>query len=329
VLRGIARGIRRTASFDAVLATLPGVVGSSAIIVALTTRKPFAVQIVGDPREATAKGVNPHPLRPVARVLSGRLQALACRRAVVARYVTNAHLQSLYPPGPQTHALAYSTAQVTDVSVPRHLRSDGGPFRIISVASLQQSYKGIHHLIAATDMLLNEGLDVELVIVGDGDLRSRYEELGRSVLGPRSHFVGALPGGQAVRDALAEADVFALASQSEGLPRAVIEAMSMGLPCVATNAGGTRELLPDTCVVPIGDVRALANALALILTSSEEYGRLSNIGIERVRQYSPAKQEQRRIQFLALLEGLFASRTDTVASGGNQVGHPQGTDQCA
>jgi glycosyltransferase involved in cell wall biosynthesis len=63
---------------------------------------------------------------------------------------------------------------------------------------------------------------------------------------------------------LSQTDVFALPSYNEGLPRSILEALAMGVPVVATSAGGTEELVRDGetgHVVPIEDAEALGEAL--------------------------------------------------------------------
>jgi glycosyltransferase involved in cell wall biosynthesis len=67
---------------------------------------------------------------------------------------------------------------------------------------------------------------------------------------------------------MSAADVLCLASSSEGWPNVVHEALSCGLPVVATNVGAVPEMIPSDqfgLVVPVGDVPALTEALALAL----------------------------------------------------------------
>ena len=69
---------------------------------------------------------------------------------------------------------------------------------------------------------------------------------------------------------LAASDLLCLPSHSEGCPNVVLEALYSGRPVVATDVGGTPELVDDTCgiLVPKGDVPALADALARALARS-------------------------------------------------------------
>ncbi|MFO0969283.1 MAG: glycosyltransferase [Gemmataceae bacterium] len=104
-----------------------------------------------------------------------------------------------------------------------------------------------------------------LLIVGDGALRAKLEELAASSgVSDRVLFLGQVPGAE-VRPLLEQADVFVLNSTYEGLPHVVLEAMEAGIPVVASDAGGTSEVVQHEItglLVPVGDDAALAHALS-------------------------------------------------------------------
>ncbi|GAB3976194.1 glycosyltransferase family 4 protein [Plantactinospora veratri] len=81
--------------------------------------------------------------------------------------------------------------------------------------------------------------------LGDGRYRPRLERLATD-LGVRRqvHFTGTISAATEVRRQLDAADLFVMPSRTEGLPKALIEAMARGLPAVATSVGGIPELLP-------------------------------------------------------------------------------------
>jgi glycosyltransferase involved in cell wall biosynthesis len=134
-------------------------------------------------------------------------------------------------------------------------------FDIVSVTRLEH-YKGVFDLVDAFRLVRQARPDVTLSIVGDGSQRSSLERH-VSALGLAGavtiwgHEPDVLP-------RLHEARVFALSSHEEGLPNAVIEAMSCALPVVATHVGGTPELVVDRVtghLVPPRNAPALAAAL--------------------------------------------------------------------
>jgi glycosyltransferase involved in cell wall biosynthesis len=95
-----------------------------------------------------------------------------------------------------------------------------------------------------------------------------------------------------IPDLLRACDVFALASDYEGLPVAVIEAMAAGLPVVATAAGGVPELVSHEqtgFLVAPGDRSALSRALATLVTDSALRGALGARAVERAREFSAGR----------------------------------------
>jgi glycosyltransferase involved in cell wall biosynthesis len=140
---------------------------------------------------------------------------------------------------------------------------------------------------------------LELVIVGDGRYRPTLEELARQLgVAARVRFRGLLPAGAAVQSELDAADVFVLPSRTEGLPRAMIEAMARGLPCIGSAVGGIPELLPIEAMVPAGDVNELAHAIRTLASNPEWMARMSARNVRIAREYEGTLLRDRRTMFL-------------------------------
>ncbi len=76
-------------------------------------------------------------------------------------------------------------------------------------------------------------------------------------------------------------DAFVLPSHREGFPISVMEASAVGVPCIVTNVRGCREAIEDEyngLVVPLGDVRALADAILDLLTNRDKAQKLAETG---------------------------------------------------
>jgi glycosyltransferase involved in cell wall biosynthesis len=138
-------------------------------------------------------------------------------------------------------------------------------------------------------LLLMEALPEDprchLLLVGDGSLAAEV----RSRATPRVSVLGVR---EDIPDLLRACDVFALASDYEGLPVAVIEAMAAGLPVVATAAGGVPELVSHEqtgFLVAPGDRSALSRALATVVTDSALRGALGARAVERAREFSAGR----------------------------------------
>jgi glycosyltransferase involved in cell wall biosynthesis len=137
----------------------------------------------------------------------------------------------------------------------------------IGVAARLQPNKGLEELFCALAVLAKDDLHPVLLIAGEGGFRgaleSRVEQLG---LREQVKFLGFLHDMKGFYDSI---DVAALSSLSgEGMPLFVLEAMSCGIPVVATDVGGTKEALRDGIdglVVPAREPSALAAALRKLL----------------------------------------------------------------
>jgi glycosyltransferase involved in cell wall biosynthesis len=119
---------------------------------------------------------------------------------------------------------------------------DNGPLRLLCVARLIER-KGQHHLIKAVRQLVDQGIEVTLDLVGDGDAQPTYEAQAQELgLEGRVNLLGYVPR-EEIAQHYATAHVFVLPSYNEGMSVATLEAMAAGLPVVVSRTGGTTELV--------------------------------------------------------------------------------------
>ena len=288
------------AGTEAVILRVPSVLGVT-LARAMPVNRPYAVEVVGDPYDVFAPGSSRHPLRMFFRWWFVRQLKEQCRAACAAAYVTEAALQKRYPIRHDAYSTHYSSIQLEAaacVAAPRTIIRSKSCFSLITVATLAQLYKAPDVLIRAVHRCTQQGLDLNLTIVGDGRCRSDLELLCRELdLGACVKFVGQLPAGEAIRAQLDAADVFVLPSHTEGLPRAMIEAMARALPCIGSTAGGIPELLPAADMVPPGDVDALARKIQEVVTNPLRMSEMSARNLEKARQYRDDMLGARRLAF--------------------------------
>lgn len=138
---------------------------------------------------------------------------------------------------------------VLERTTPYFAPEHGRPLRIFSCGRLNM-VKGHQDLMTAARQLLDQGVDIRIEIAGEDDqggagFRKDLEEhLKKLRLQDHVKLLGAIDSG-AVRAKLEEAHLFVLASWHEPLGVAYMEAMSMGVPTIGTDAGGVRELISD------------------------------------------------------------------------------------
>jgi glycosyltransferase involved in cell wall biosynthesis len=169
--------------------------------------------------------------------------------------------------------------------------------------------KGLFELIDAFAELRSAHPDLRLVLAGDGSETERLEAHARARgLGADAIELPGWVGPETKMQLLSTASCFVLPSYHEGLPLAMLEAMTCGVPVVATAVGGIPEVVTDevsALLVPPRDSHALARALARVLTDPDLAARLSDGGRRRaLESYSAAVIAQRvDAIYSELLEG--------------------------
>jgi glycosyltransferase involved in cell wall biosynthesis len=175
--------------------------------------------------------------------------------------------------------------------------------RVVLTVGRFSAEKGHADLVAAVARLAETVRGVRLVMVGDGLERQRLERAAQAA-GLAESIV--MPGHR--RDMAVwygMADLFVLPSRSEGSPNALLEAMSAGLPIIATAVGGVPETIAQDrsgLLVPSGDPAALAQAMARLLEDPERAARLGAAAAEDAA--ARFSVERYRESLLAIYEEL-------------------------
>jgi glycosyltransferase involved in cell wall biosynthesis len=160
----------------------------------------------------------------------------------------------------------------------------------VSVGSLDEHKDPLVAVRAAIEVT-RDGGTLTLLVAGDGPLRPELERLAGEGEGGAVHVLGFRPD---VGRLLAAADFFVLSSRREGFSFSLLEAMSLGLPAVVSNAPGNAEAVGDTgIVVRYGDVRGFAAAFRRLLSEPERVA-LGRRARERVRQNFSAEEMVQR-----------------------------------
>jgi len=319
-IREVRRTLRNAAgSHDAVILRAPSVLAYELAKVLRRRGQAYAVEVIGDPWDVFTPGAVRHPLRPLMRHLFARELRKLSARAEAAAYVTEEALQRRYPPAPGAYSTHYSSVRVSAsafASEARCARLVEGPIRIVTVGSLEQRYKGVDVLLESVALLCRDGLDLRLVVVGDGRYRGELEEQAAKLsLSERVVFTGRLPAGEAVQAELDRANLFVLASRTEGLPRAMIEAMARALPCIGTAVGGIPELLEPEDLVPPNNAVALAAKVREVVTNPERMAQMSARNLAKAAEYREDVLRERRLGFYRYVRRQVEARIAASTSG--------------
>lgn len=147
--------------------------------------------------------------------------------------------------------------------------------------------KGLSFLIEAFSRAKEKIASAQLVLLGTGQSQAELEQqASKTSCSDSIHFLGHRDNIEQLYRAM---DVFVLSSVAEGMPRAILEAMAAGVPCIATEVGGVPEILPNRDVgrlVPAKDPIALAGEMiALAQSPAEQIEELAKEASDRVRRY--------------------------------------------
>ncbi len=283
-------------------------------------RRPFGVEVGGDPYDSLAPGCVRSVLRPLARVRATRALKRLCSSASAVSYVTAGYLQRRYRANGKQSAISdvelpaspmpeeecpfvtnYSSVRLEQdaFAAPDQAQRRLSPVgRLVFVGSLAQMYKGVDILLPALAVCAGRGLDLQLSIVGDGRHRMELEKSAHNLgIGDRVRFLSELPVGQSIRECLDQADLFVLPSRTEGLPRAMLEAMARALPCIGTAVGGIPELLDPEDLVPAGDVAALARMIEAVCGNPARRVRMAARNLRKAGEYRADILTVRRDEF--------------------------------
>ena len=185
------------------------------------------------------------------------------------------------------------------------LRSNPQPVpdvhRLVCVGRLVEA-KGQIRLLEALALLRKRGIPFEVVLAGDGPMRSDIEaEIRRLELDNQVLITGWLSN-DAVRRHILDARAMVLPSFAEGLPVVIMEALGLGRPVITTHIAGIPELVQDGVngwVVPAGSVDALTDALEQVLkTPTTRLSEMGRLGAERVADQHDAAREAEKLASL-------------------------------
>lgn len=264
--RAAARIHEALASADALIARVPSQLGFLAADLARRLDKPWALEIVGCVWDALWNHGS------ILGKVSAPYQYHVMRRLVALSefnlYVSRNFLQERYP------SKGGRSIACSDVDIPEpdrrvllarldniHKRSQLDHIVFGLIGSLSTRYKGIQVVLGALPRVRRSVPKLQFRVLGSGPADSwRLEANERGVL-DLVNFDGILPPGDAVLGWLDDVDIYLQPSLQEGLPRALVEAMSRGCPAIGSRRAGIVELLDESCLVKPGDQEELGQKM--------------------------------------------------------------------
>jgi len=183
------------------------------------------------------------------------------------------------------------------VDIPIEKKTFFGEVKLVMAVARLSIEKGIDVLLRAWAKVSVLYPTIKLVIAGQGSLESSLKKLCQDLgLTDSVKFVGSISN---LNEYFRNTDLFVLPSRMEGLSNALLEAMSYGLPCIATNVGGNSELLGgENIVIPTGkftmakhgplvnpdDPKGLSEAILYLMRNHEEREEMGRKSREFIRE---------------------------------------------
>ena len=312
---------RESKRADAVYALDAVSVGLPALLVATLRRKPLLVRLEGDyaweqgrMRFGVHTTLDEYRSNPKSAPLAVRslafIQTYVVSRAAVV-IVPSAHLKSIvtqWGVDAKKISVVYSALYPLTVSGTRDsLRTqlEYSQPTLVSAARLVP-WKGFRVLIEVVAKLTERFPDISLVIIGDGEERSKLEALvTKKQLSTHIRFTGRISK-DALGAAIKAADVFVLNSAYEGLSHQLIEVMDVGVPIVTTTSGGNPELITNGVngyLVDFNDATQLEEAIVRVVNHPESKERMTQA----------ARLRSKDFQQKTVVEGIVTVLKNTLA----------------
>lgn len=283
---------------DMVIARVPSIVSFAVVNCAKKWGKPYMAESMGCAWDAYWN----HGIvgKIIAPYMYFKMKSVV-KNADYGLYVTEKFLQNRYPCKNET--IAASNVKITDVvdtvlekRLEKISNMDKTHIALMTSAAVDVRYKGHEYVIKAIPKLKKLGIHITYYMVGGGDqtyLKSIAEKNGvtDSVI-----FTGRLSL-EEVLEKLDGADIYIQPSLQEGLPRAMIEAMSRGCVCLGAKTAGIPELVDPECIFKRKNTSAIVKCISSILKKDFEYYAKRNF--DEAKKYKSDVLDDRRNKYFA------------------------------
>lgn len=281
---------------DYIIARLPSMIGNLSIDIAKKLNKPYLIELVGCPWDALWN----HSLKgklfaPIMTYMTKK----RVKRAQYVLYVTKEFLQRRYPTNGKS--INCSNVLLNDIDEKnletrknRIYENKNSVKVIATTAAVNVKYKGQKYVIKSINELKKHGKIYEYWIIGGGDNSYLKKFVTRYKIENQIKFLGPLPHDK-VFEKLKNVDIYIQPSKQEGLPRSLIEAMSMGCLCIGSRTGGIPELLEEKYIFEKGNVKQLVRIIENIKIN--DYLEQGKKNFQTSKNYQKEILEERRSNF--------------------------------
>lgn len=295
---------------DLIFVRLPSLVGNKVIKIAKEKGKPYLSEVGGCAWDSywnhsiKGKVLAPYMFFNMRKVVRG---------SHFTSYVTEKFLQKRYPTNGQTCSCSNVVLkQCGDINILKNRLKKiekfdkKKPVIIGTTAAVNVKYKGQQYVIKAISKLNSKGYNLHYHLVGSGDNSYLKRVAKKYGVLDKVHFLGVMKH-EDVLSWLEEIDIYVQPSKQEGLPRALIEAMSKGCPAIGSTTAGIPELLNNSMIFNNGNVNQICEKLEYLINSRDFMKEQATLNFNKAKEYDYKIIEERRFKF-------FKKYLKTVAS---------------
>ena len=244
-----------------------------------------------------------------------------CMEADGVSYVTQHILQQTYPckamtepNNPNYFTGSFSTLEMLDEHYYRQewdVNKKPEKFILVHSGFMDDSRKCQDYVLREVKKVVDRGYNIEIHFIGDGALRPQYEKMA-SDLGIRENcvFLGLIRDKMTLLEELRKCHLFVFPTKAEGLPRAVLEAMAQGLPCISSPVDGVPELLKDEYLVDWRDEDGFVDKICSMISDWPLMVEQSEINYKKALEYHNDILRKKRYDFYGNLYRLCKEKSE-------------------
>ncbi|MGY3815705.1 glycosyltransferase [Globicatella sulfidifaciens] len=291
---------REVINSDAIIARLPSSIGNIAIEIAKKNNIPYLIEVVACPWDALWN----HSLKgKVVAPFSYYKMKQLVEESKFTVYVTEKFLQKRYPTkGMNTNCSNVALQEFNEDVLRKRMerienKTTQEPIIIGTTAAIDVKHKGQQYVIKALGKLKSEGItNYQYHLVGGGNQEYLKKIAEKHGVSDQIRFLGTMPHNK-VFEWLDSIDLYVQPSRQEGLPRALVEAMSRAVPAFGARTAGIPELLDDKFI--FSNTRKNIDEICEILKSfdKETMTKQATRNYEESKKYDKGIIEERRREF--------------------------------
>lgn len=272
---------------DCVIARVPSILGNMSAEYAYKNNKPLLLEVVADAYDCYRHYGNFTGVL-FAKIFDSWTKRLV-KKSSYSLYVTQEYLQKRYPSFGKSIGCTNAVINSVDKSVieKRIHRIESrttNKFICGEIGDVSVRFKGCHVMLHAMKILKEKGVNIEFHMVGGGD-PTDMQDLAKTLGIADNFYYRGFISHDKIPEFIDSLDVYVHPSFQEGLPRAVIEAISRGCPCATSNVAGTPELISNEYLHTPGNIQKLAADILKIISDKQREIDIVNANYSKGKEY--------------------------------------------